>query len=173
MITAERIIITVGAVVAVLLQALVAPHIAVGYGIPNIIAVFCIAVSIVQPNMYKYIMPFVLGLLYDLVSGGPVGAMAFSLTAATALACWFHQHSSNDTVFMGLMAMALGLLCQEVVYSAFALMFGYASNLLQAFMYRMLPCLLYNLVLGLIAYPLAERFLSTKAPLRSEITQLH
>ena len=173
MITTERIIVTVGAVVAVLLQAILAPHIAIGYGIPNIIAVFCLAVSIVQPNMYKYVMPFALGLLYDLMSGGPVGAMAFSLTAATALACWFHERSNNDTVFMGLVAVALGLLCLELAYGAFALMFGYASNLLQAFMYRTLPCLVYNLVLGLIAYPLAGRFLSAKAPLRSEITQLH
>ena len=173
MITFERIVVVAGAVVAFLLQVLVAPHIAIGYGVPNIVAVFCIVVSLVQPNIFKYVLPFVMGLVYDLLSGGPIGAMAFSLTASSAVVIWFFQRSNNDTLFMGMAAMLIGVFLVEFLHGIFILASGFSANLIDAFVYRMLPCFLYDAVLGAILYPIALRFLSSQAPLRSEITQLH
>lgn len=173
MITTEHILIAVSAVVAVLLQVLVAPHIAIGYAHPDFVAVLCAVVALVQPGVFRHALPFVLGLVYDLLSGGPVGAMAFTLTAASAFSGWVFRRSSNDTLFMGLVAVAAGLLFVEVVYGMFLLMFGYAANLLEAFAFRMLPCFIYDLAFGLVLYPVAVRFLSGRAPVRSEITQLH
>lgn len=169
MISTERIIVIVGALVAVLLQVLVAPQIAY----PNFLAAFCLVVALVQPNMFRYVLPFVLGLVYDLVSGGPIGAMAFTLTACCALAIGVFSRTDNDTLFMGFVVLALSVLVLEVLYGVFLLMFGFAANLLDAFAYRMLPCFLFDFVIAAILYPLASRFLTTSVPLRSEITQLH
>ena len=47
-------------------------------------------------------MPFVLGLVFDLVSGGPVGAMAFLLVLMTFLAARAFAVLDNDTLFMPL-----------------------------------------------------------------------
>lgn len=173
MLANPRSLTIVGAVAAVLLQVLVAPHIAIGYGMPNVIAAYCLVVAVVQPGLFRHVLPFAMGLVYDLISGGPVGAMAFSLTAVCAFASWFFRRSGNDTVFMGLASLAVGALLAEFVYGVFFLMFGYSANLLDAFVFRILPCFLYDAVIVFALYPLALRFLSSKAPLRSEITQLH
>ena len=173
MLTNNRALIIIAAVVATLLQAIIAPHIAIGYGMPNFMAVVCLIAAVVQPQVFRYVLPFVMGLMYDLISGGPVGAMAFSLTAMSAFVSFFFARANNDTLFMGIAAVLLGLLLTDLVYGMFILLFGYATNLLEAFVFRILPCLVYDAVITVILFPIAARFLGNNAPLRSEITQLH
>ena len=173
MITTEHIIVLVSALVASLLQIFVAPHIAIGYALPNFIAAVTLVVTLLQPTVFKHGLPFALGLVYDLVSGGPVGGMAFSLLVATAFASWFFQRSNNDTIFMGIATAALGILIVELLYGILLLVFGVAGNLFEAFLHHTLPCLVYDVIITAVLYPLGARFLSGGAPVRTEITQLH
>ena len=168
----DRMIIVAGAVVATLLQVLLAPHITIGYAVPNFMAAFCLALAIVRADAFGPVLPFVLGLLFDLMSGCPVGSMAFSLTAFSMVVAWTFQRANNDTVFMAIAVLLAGVLLVELAYGMFFLLFGYAASFIEALAYRIFPCFLYDAVLALLLYFLVARLLRREAPLQSEIRQL-
>ena len=157
----ERVIMVIGALVAVVLQIFVASHIVVLGGMPNFVVVWTVLVAVMRPSRFGPVLPFVLGLVYDLFSGGPVGAMAFSLTAFSMGAALFLDRMNNDTKFMSVVALALGLVLTELSYGVFLLLFGFNAGLIEAIAYRVAPCFVYDLLVGLALSPLAERFLKT------------
>lgn len=155
----EILFIAVGAVVAALLQVLVAPHIGLFSAMPNFPVVFALLVAVVRPSSFGPVLPFLLGLFCDLFCGGPVGAMAFSLTAFSMATATILSRMSNDSRLMAVLVMGFGLLLVELSYGVFLLLFGYNANILEAVAYRVGPCFLYDLVVALVLYPLALRFL--------------
>ena len=172
MITGDRIIVGIAAVVVVLLQVLVAPHIAVGFAVPNFIAAFCLAIALVRTEAGGSVMAFVLGLIFDLVSGGPVGAMAFALTLVVTFETWFYERASNDTLFMTIAVAAICVLITDFIYGMTFLLFGYASGFLEAFVYRILPCFVYDFILCIVMYVIATRIFTGDTATRTEIKQL-
>lgn len=162
----------VGAVAAVLLQVFLAPHIAIGSGVPAFPVVMCIVTAIMEPRFYSCVLPFALGLAFDLVSGGPLGAMAFSLTTFSVGAAWFYERVANDTVFMAVVNLAIGLLLIEMCYGVFLLLFGYGTNPFEAFALRTLPCFLYDLVLAVVLYLVINRFFRDDTTSQPMIKQL-
>lgn len=172
MLMGERIVVVIAAIAAVLLQVFVAPHIAIGFAFPNFAVALCLAVALVRHDYSNPVLPFVLGLVFDLASGGPVGAMALALTLTTTFEAWFYDRARNDTMFMALAVLAVCVLLTELLYGMAFLMFGYASGFLEAFVYRMVPCFAYDFVLAAIVYAVASRFMGGEAVSRTEITQL-
>ena len=172
MVTPDRIAIVVGAVLAMFLQLVLAPYIAVFSAMPNFIVVFAMIVATSRPHSYGAVLPFVLGLVYDLMTGGPVGAMAFSLTAFSYLVARMLSSLDNDTLFMPLILLALGVLLTEFAYGAFLLLFGYNAGLFEALAYRILPCFVYDLVLGIILYLFTTRLFRPAGTIHHDITQL-
>lgn len=170
--TTERIMVVVGAVVAVVLQLLIAPHIAIASAVPNFVVAYAVAIAVVRAHSSGCVLPFVLGLVFDLIGGGPVGAMAFSLTLLTFLLSRFVERVGNDSLFMQFAFIALGVLLVDLTYTVFLLLFGYGANLLEALAYRTVPCALYDLVLSLLLCLLARRLFQPAAAVRGDITQL-
>ena len=168
----QRLFVIVGAVVAVLLQLLVAPYITVFSAMPNFVAVFAVIVAVANPPSYGCLLPFVLGLAYDLMGGGPVGAMAFSLTLFTYLLARYAERAGNDSLFMSLAFIALGLLLIELTYAVFLLLLGYNANPFEALAYRVAPCFVYDLVIGFVLFILIGRFFQPTGVVRADITQL-
>lgn len=162
--TRDRVALVVGAVLAVLLQVMLAPNIAVFAAMPNFVAVYALLVAIVRPTTSGPVLPFVLGLTFDLVSGGPVGAMAFLLVLVTFLASRAFMVLDNDTLFMPLVIFMVGMLVVETLYGALLMAFGFDAGALDVFIYRALPCALYDCAIGLILYPLAARVLALATP---------
>ena len=172
---ADKVPFVIGAVIVLLVQVFLAPHIAIGFAVPNFMLAYCLVFSVARPNLADPVLPFVMGLLYDLLSGGPVGAMAFTLTVACSLETSVFRRQSNDTAFMGVAVLLGGVLVAELVYGLFFLLFGYAASFPDALVYRVLPCFLYDTVIALALYlPFARLFGQGQgsAPLRSEIKQL-
>lgn len=172
MMTPDRIAIIVGAVIATILQFVLAPYIAILSAMPNFMVVFVLVVAVSRPHTFGAVLPFVMGLLYDLMSGGPVGAMAFSLTAFSQLVARLFSLFDNDTLFMPLSMMALGTFLVELSYGVFLMMFGYQAGLFEALAYRIVPCFLYDLVVSVIMYLLASRFFRQSGSVHHNITQL-
>lgn len=168
-----RIATTIGAVIAVLLQIIVAPNIALFSAMPNFILVYVLVVAILRPQQCGYVMPFVLGLLFDLMGTGVVGAMAFLCVLATFLSSRAFLVLQNDTLFMPLATLMISSLAVEMLYGAFLLSNGMDVSALDAFVYRGLPCALYDCVVGLIAYPIAAHFFAgSSKQQRLNITQI-
>ncbi len=172
MITREHIILIVAALVAVLLQLFLAPHIGLGFAVPNFILAFCMALAVARPSTYGYFLSFVLGLLFDFVGGGPLGAMAFSLTAFSTLASRAFARVDNDSLFMAFAVMAVGVLLANISYGIFMLVGGYSGSFVDAIAYRILPCFVYDFVLSIIAYMVVARFAKPAGVVRTELTQL-
>ena len=169
----DRIVVIAGAVIAFLLQVLLAPHIAIGFAFPNFMLAFCLAVAVARPGNFGPVLPFVMGLVFDLISGGPVGVMAFTLTALSMLEAWAIRRIGYDTVFMAVTVLVGGVFLTELVYGLFLLLFGFAMSFPEALVYRVLPCFLYDLVISVAVFLAAFRLLGRGGgPLRSEITQL-
>lgn len=162
----------IGAVLVVLLQVLLAPHIALFSCVPNFIVAFAMALSVTRRRSYGCILPFVMGLLFDLMSGGPVGAMAFSLTLVSMFASRAFLVLDNDTLFMPVVILAFGLLVTEFFYSLFLVALGYDVAFFALFVYRVLPTFVYDFVVGVILYLAASRFLVVEEPTHHDVLQL-
>lgn len=162
----------IGAAIAVLLQIVLAPYLAINGAMPNFVVVYAVLLAIMRGTSYSCVLPFVLGLLYDLFSGGPVGAMAFTLMVLTIIASRIFAAVDNDTFFMPVVLAAGNVLLVEVVYGVFLLMFGYNAGFVDAFVYRALPCAIYDIVISLALLPLFKRLFVTVGPVSSDITQL-
>ncbi len=155
---AEKGAIAVGAIVAVLLQVVVAPNINVLAAAPNFILCYVLAVAVGNARHVGYVMPFVAGLVYDLAGSGPVGAMAFVCVAATFLASMAFQAFDNETLFIPLVVLLASCFLADVGYGLLMIACGAHVGLLDALLYMGLPCGLYDTVLSMIAYPLVLRF---------------
>ena len=165
----KLVVVVVGAVIAYVLQIVVAPAITIVSAMPNFIAIFAAIYTVSRARATSYVVPFVLGLIFDFVSGGPVGALAFSLTLSCAIASLLFSALDNDTIFVALVSVVVALLLTEVIYGIFLLAMGYEAGVLQALVYRALPCALYDCVLGCILYPLIVRLYAPSGPAGSPI----
>ncbi|MCH4183962.1 MAG: rod shape-determining protein MreD [Eggerthellaceae bacterium] len=155
----ETVILTIGAIIAVLLQVILAPNIEIVQAIPNFLIVYVLVSAMLFQGNGVYIVAFVLGLMGDLIGFGPVGALAFLLVLGAFCAQHGFNVFNNGTVFVPLiLIMGLSLII-ELLYAAFALATGLAASPLEAFLTRALPCTLYDCVVGLILYPILSHIM--------------
>ena len=160
----EGIVIAVGAVVALLLQIVVAPNIALFSAQPNFLLAYVLVVAIARPLDAGSALPFALGLVCDLLGSGPVGGYAFLFVIVSFIASRAFSVLDNDTLFMPLVIFVAATVLVEALYAAFLLALGFDAGALDVFLYRALPCALYDCVIGLVLYPLAARVLAGAAP---------
>ena len=172
MLGSERIFVIVGAFVAVLLQLFVAPYLPIAGVVPNFCVAFAMAVAIARAGSSGCLLPFLLGLVFDFIGGGPIGAMALVLMVVSLAAARGFQFVDNDSLFMAFVPLAAGVLVVEVAYGALLLAFGYQASLADMLIYRALPCFLYDFVLGCVLYLIAKRFARPAGAARVELTQL-
>ena len=171
-ITSEHMVIVGGAVVALVLQLFLAPYIALFGIVPNFLVTFVMATAILRSSSFGCVMPFVLGLAYDFISGAPLGAMALSLMVASVVASRCFVQFNNDSLFMAFAFMAVGVIMVEVFYGFILIGTGYQASLSGAFLFRMLPCFLYDFALSLVLYCILRRFAKPSGAVRTELTQL-
>ena len=155
-VTRETVAGIIGGAVAVLLQIALAPSIALAAAVPNFIVVFCVVRAVACPDHAGLLLPFILGLVFDLVGGGPVGAMALVLVLVTFLASRAYLVLNNDTLFMPAAILLASTMLVEVLYGIIVVACG------ATIMYRVLPCMLYDCVIGLLFYPIAIRVLVSR-----------
>lgn len=161
--TRENIVVAIGAVVAVLLQIIVAPNIMLFSSMPDFVVVYVLIVAILRPHSAGPVLPFILGLILDLLGGGPVGAMAFLLVLASFVTSRTFAVLDNGTLFMPLVVFAAATLIVEFLYAVLLVATGVDMSLVDAFVYRVLPCTLFDCVVGFILYPFLSRFFAGAA----------
>lgn len=155
----NNLVVIVGALIAVVLQIVVAPVITVFAAQPNFLLAYVLVVAIVRPMNAGPVLPFVLGLLYDLLGTGPVGGMAFLFVLVSFIAARAFSVLDNDTLFMPLTILIVSALVVEMLYGGLLMALGLSVSPLDAFLYRALPCALYDCVIGLLLYPIMARLL--------------
>lgn len=154
----KYIALLVGALVAILLQVIIAPVIQIANAVPNFILAYVVVVALLKPQDCGYIFPFVLGLIYDLVGNGPVGGMALLCVAITFAISNLLLVLNNDTLFIPIFLLVIGMFIVNILYGLLMIAGGMDVNLFDSIVMRSLPCGLYDTVIGLIAFPLVLRF---------------
>ena len=159
----DNVRIFIGAVLAVILHVLISPNIAIFNAIPNLMVVYTLTVAMLVPGSSHIGLAFCLGMLSDLMGYGPVGAMALLLMLASLAASRVHAAFANGTMFIPMVVLAVAILLIELLYAFIAV--GVTDiNPLDAFIYRALPCTLYNCVIGLVLYPLLRKLFENNQP---------
>ncbi|OUO90860.1 rod shape-determining protein MreD [Gordonibacter sp. An230] len=158
--TRENIVVAVGAVVAIVLQVVVSPNVAIFSAQPNFLLAYVLAVAIANPLGAGPVLPFVLGLLADLLGTGPVGGMALLFVLVSFVASRAFAVLDNDTLFMPLAILVAASFAVETLYGALLIALGLPVGPVDAFFYRALPCALYDCVAGLVLYPLVARLVA-------------
>ena len=154
--TRDAVVTIVGAVVAVVLQVVLAPNIALFGAQPNFLLVYALSMAIARPNAAGAVLPFVLGLLYDLLGTGPVGGMAFLLVLVCFLASLVFSVLDNRTALIAIIGLVAGVLLVETLYGILLVTLGMPVGVGEMFLYRALPCSLYDCVVVLIVYPIVS-----------------
>lgn len=167
-----RIVVIIGALVAVVLQILVAPHVTLFGAVPNFLLAFSLVTAIIRAGEYNPVLPFVLGLFFDLFTGGPVGAMAFSLMLFSYIASVFFSAADNDTLFIPLFTLIVGIFLTEFSYGMFLMLFGYPAGFFEALAYRVAPCFVYDFIVAVVLYFALRRILAPQTTGMTNITQL-
>ena len=141
-----------GGVAALLLQALLAPALAIGGIVPNFLLAFGLAVALCRPYAPGVVGPFLLGCAFDLMGGGVVGAMALLLMLASVAVRALARLLDNDTLFVPLGLLLAAVLLVELLYGALLVLCGYPASLGDALVFRSLPCALYDAVLAVALF---------------------
>ena len=155
----SRIPLIIGLLIAVLLQLVFAPVITVGNAMPNFILAYVIALAFANKEGTNLLIAFFGGLVYDLSGIGPVGAMALICVVAMLVCSTVRRIVDSDGIIMPLIMLAIACFISEFLYGALMIACGIDVGLLDALLFRMLPCALYDIVIAIIAYLLCIRFL--------------
>ena len=148
----------IGAAIAVILQVIVAPNIQVLDAVPNFILCYAVACAVANPRNPRYIMVFIIGLMYNLAGQGPLGSMALVCLLATFLASFALRALETDTIVFPIITIAIMCFLGELGYGLLLMACGLNVGFLEALLHICLPCGLYDTVLALIAFPLIRRF---------------
>ncbi|MDR2196752.1 MAG: rod shape-determining protein MreD [Coriobacteriales bacterium] len=150
------------AVVAVMLQIILAPNIAIRGVVPNLILVVVVLVAMRSEVLPATVAGFLLGLVFDLVTAGPVGGMSLIMAllaySASSLKKDLFEGNWVAQVLMLLVAAFAGELLHNALYS----IIGYDRDFFASLLLRALPGALYDSLFGLILFPLLQRFTSSR-----------
>lgn len=157
----ETRIAVVGAFVAVILQIVLAPNIAFASIVPNILIVYAIVVAMCLPASASLWIAFFMGLASDLFGFGMIGSLSFLLVIATFTASRLYGAIADGRLAAALGTLMVFILAVNMLYAAF-LIGASSTSILDAFIYRALPCTVYECAIGLVIYPLMSRLLEAR-----------
>lgn len=146
-------------IVAALLQAGLVPWLSVGGAVPNLLLVVVVAFSLVEGSQRGSAAGFAAGLLFDLLGTGPIGPMALVMTLVGYTAGALHEHMFAEGWLQPFIVLAIAAFATELLYGAALRTIGVTESFWTAFTAVLLPSALYNVVVGLLTYPLMMRFL--------------
>ena len=136
--------------VCFLLQASLAPNILIGGVAPNFMTLCVILLAMRTDPIHGCTLGFILGLLGDLMGSGPVGALAFTLTATGFLVSTLVSGMDQSSKLLSISVIAAASLAVEMVYGILCTITGDYSHFFKSIFYRMLPGAVYDCVFGII-----------------------
>ena len=159
---------TVGALLAALvLQVMLAPHMAIAGVVPNLLLLVVITLAFVEGPRAGAVSGFAAGLLLDLLSSTPVGAWALVLTATGYVSGMLQENLFAAGWLAPVAVAAIAGLVAETFYLLVLAVLGDGPAFWASLASVVLPRALYNTVLVTLAYPWLARFLRTDRSMKS------
>jgi rod shape-determining protein MreD len=151
---------------AVILQAAVAPYLAIFHVVPNIVFLVVVTLALVEGPVSGCASGFVGGLLFDLLGSGVVGPYALVLTVIGYVAGLMQANMFAEGWLLPVSVVAVASLATELSYGIILAIMG-AGEFWAALLTVMLPGALYNTVLAVMVYPWLARLLRRDRTVKS------
>ena len=159
----ESTLLIAGAVVAYVLQIVLAPNIAILGAMPNFMLVYVVIAGMSSQHDGITLLAFFSGLALDLTGTSAVGTMAALFIAVSLVTTRVASYLGSDTVGSStLIAIVISVLA-ELVYAGFYISTS-GVPVLDALLQRSIPCALYDSALILIALPVLSQVFSESRP---------
>lgn len=154
-----------GAVIcAMVLQVGIAPHIAVGGVVPNLLLLVVVTLALVQGPRAGTVAGFAAGLLFDLIGTAPIGPAALTFCIVGFVAGSLQAHTFAEGWLLPLLILFIASLTAEVIYAIVLVVLGEGGFGIRPILGVMLPGAVYNAALAVLVYPLLARFLRQEKP---------
>ncbi len=150
-------------VVAVVLQVVFAPILSVFSVVPGFIVPFVFVLSIMRRPDTTYLYAFVLGLIADLLAQTPVGLTALLLLAASFGLSHSFEVLDASTPTMPVIALAAAAALYEILFMIVLLIVGYQGSFIELLLYRALPSVLFDVLIGVVYFLIMRRLPFTQA----------
>lgn len=162
----RRLFPTFGALAgATLLQAALAPYLAIGGVVPNFILLVVVTLALVEGPVSGSTAGFVGGLVFDLLGTGPVGPMVLVLCITGYLAGLLHENMFAEGWLLPITVLGVAALGSEIAYGVILNVLGSGGGFFVAFIRNILPGAVYNTALALLVYPWLARILRRDRPM--------
>lgn len=146
------IIAAIGAVVALALQIVLAPNIAIMGVMPSFIIAYVVALAMLLPGLPSYLIAFCLGMFSDLLGYGPVGALPFILLIAVFSIDRAQATFGNGTLFVACIILVVFVLLVHFLHAAFMVAITSTYTVAEAFQLVAIPQGFYDCVIALLIY---------------------
>jgi rod shape-determining protein MreD len=155
----ERKIALVTAIICGVLQVMLAPYISIGGVCPNfmILATVCAAFTVGPSRTCVY--GFACGVVFDLSTTGPLGAMALVLTVVGYLVSVLAHDALDESVPVALGVLLVSAFIAELIELVVMCFMG-SATFFHSFVATVLPGTLYDAVFGIICFPIVRSRLS-------------
>lgn len=159
---------TAGALLgALVLQVMIAPHIAV-FGIsPNFLLLVVITLAFVEGTSEGATAGFVAGLLLDLLSTGPIGAWALVMSVTGYISGSLKENLFAEGWLAPVTVGVVAALTADLAYLVVVSVLGVGPAFWSSVVRLVLPQAVYNAVLVILVYPWLARFLRTDRSMKS------
>lgn len=145
--------------VAAVLQVAVAPNIAIGGAVPNFMLLVVITLAFTEGPTAGASAGFAAGLVFDLLSAGPIGPAALVMTVIGYLAGSLSANMFAEGWRLPTTVVLIASISAELAYGGVLAVLGAGEPFWSTFVAVMLPTAVYNGVLALLAFPFLARLL--------------
>lgn len=152
----------IGALLAVVLQIVLAPNVAVFGTMPSFVIAYCVVIPMLLPGTASYVIVFCAGFVADLLGYGPVGALPFILLLCAFLVGHAQNTFGNGTLFVSCLIVLAFVLVAHFLHAAFMLAVTSSYTASEAFLLVAIPESLYDSLLAVLLYILFRRIFSTE-----------
>ncbi|MBQ9068977.1 MAG: rod shape-determining protein MreD [Eggerthellaceae bacterium] len=150
----------IGALLALVLQVVLAPNIAIMGTMPHFVIAYTMVVSLLVPGTPAYVVAFCLGMASDLLGYGPVGALPFILLIMAFAIGRAESAFGNGTVFVSCSILVVFVILAHFLHAAFMVAMTSTYSASEAFLLIAIPQSLYDSVLAVIMYIALRRMFS-------------
>lgn len=134
--------------IGIVLQILLAPVITLFGVVPNFVMITVVIIAVNNGPVRSTIFGFIMGLLFDLCSLGPVGGMSFVLTIMGYGVSSINKGSFTSNMIVDIIVLFVAVALGEFLVSVVYAVVGVNQEFLLSLIQRVLPGLFYDAVLG-------------------------
>lgn len=150
----------IGAIIVILLQLFLGSIISINHVLPNFLLAYTIVCIVLRPDKIHLTFAFIMGLIYDLVFSGPVGAMSFVMVVFAFIVSKVLLRLNLINLGISLITILASVFFVELFYGIFQAAITVDASFVDILSYRVLPCSIFDVILAFIMFAIMGKILA-------------